>query len=139
MTTDEIIISNPQNKDFSDYVATEDEFWTTEYLVDKLFLCLAEVKETIVDKDTCREIHVRKYYRQARELFKWIPIAKPSPVFVISISDLTPEIKNEIVAIDSEDTLTYALKQAVGRIFENLDFDYYHLSIAKNLKVKLQK
>ena len=61
MTTDEIIISNPQNKDFSDYVATEDEFWTTEYLVDKLFLCLAEVKETIVDKDTCREIHVERY------------------------------------------------------------------------------
>ena len=139
MTTDKIIVSNPQNKDFSNSVVTEDELWTTECLADKLLLRLAEIKETIINKDTGRKIHVRKYYRQARELFKWIPIAKPSPAFVIYISDLTPEIRNEIVAIDSEDTLTYALKQAVGRIFENLDFDYYHLSIAKNLKVKLQK
>jgi len=113
------------------------DFWTLEYIVDKVFLGLVQVKETVFYEG--KEIHVRKYYTQARKLYKWIPIAKPSPAFVVYISDLTPEINNEIVAIDSEDTLTYVLKQAVGRIFENLDFDNYHLSIARNLKVKLQK
>jgi hypothetical protein len=63
---------------------------------------------------------------------KWIPISKPSPVFVINISDLTPRIKSEIAAISqTTTTLQYVLTHAVGRIFENLDFDYYHLSIAK--------
>jgi hypothetical protein len=32
----------------------------------------------------------------------------------------------------------YVVAQAVGRIFENLDFEYYHLSIAKNLRVRFE-
>lgn len=86
-------------------------------------------------------MHVRKYYRQARELFKWIPIAKPSPAFIIYISDLTQDIKTQIehMMATNPDNLSYVLTQAVGRIFENLDFKYYHLSIARNLRVRLEK
>ena len=90
------------------------------------------------DKD--KEIHVRKYYRQARELIYRIPVWKPSPAFIIYISDLTPELKAQIEQlITSPDNLRYVLTQAVGRIFENLDFEYYHLSIARNLRVRLEK
>lgn len=116
------------------------DFWTLEYFVDKIFLRLVEVKETVHNGD--KEIHVKKYYRQARELFKWIPIAKPSPAFIIYISDLTQEIKTQIeqlMATSSPDNLRYVLTQAVGRIFENLDFEYYHLSIARNLRVRIEK
>jgi hypothetical protein len=113
------------------------EEWTTECFVDRVFLELVQVQETVNNKD--KEIHVRKYYRQARDLFKWIPIAKPSPAFIIYISDLTPQLKAQIEQlITSPDNLRYILTQAVGRIFENLDFEYYHLSIARNLHVRFE-
>jgi len=119
-------------------IDNQKEPWTMECTVDKLTVRLAEVKEIVNNKD--KEIHVRKYYRQARDLFKWIPIAKPSPAFIIYISDLTPQLKAQIEQlITSPDNLRYVLTQAVGRIFENLDFEYYHLSIARNLHVRFEK
>jgi hypothetical protein len=117
----------------------KEEQWTTEYLVDELFLHLAAIKEIITGCNG-REIPVRKYCRQARELIRWIPIARPAPDFVINISDLTPRLKSELASIaDTPKTLQYTLMHAVARIFENLDFEYYHLSIAKKLKVRLGK
>lgn len=116
------------------------EFWTLEYFVDKIFLCLVQVKETVLNGG--KEIHIRKYYRQAKELIKWIPIARPSPAFIINVSDLTQELKNQIehlMATSPPDNLQYVLTQAAGRIFENLDFQYYHTSIARNLRVRLEK
>lgn len=135
MTRDNV--ENLQNKAFHGSAAAN-EFWTIECLVDRLFLRLAEIKESINHKD--KKIHIRKYYRQARELFKWIPIAKPSPAFIIYISDLTPELKAELEQlITPPENLRYVLTQAVGRVFENLDFEYYHLSIARNLSVRFEK
>lgn len=116
-------------------------FFTTEALVDKLFLCLAKTQEVVTNQENgSKQITVRKYYRQARDLMKWIPIAKPIPPFIIYISDLTLQVKTELdkLALSSPDDLSYILRQAAGRIFENLDFNYYHLSIARSLKVRLQ-
>jgi hypothetical protein len=113
-----------------------EELWTTEYLVDQLFLCLAGIRENTTNKND-GTIPVKKYYSQARRPMKWIPIARPAPEFIINISDLRPKVRKEIESIiDSPTTLQYVLIQAVGRIFENIDFDSYHLSIARNLKVK---
>jgi hypothetical protein len=114
------------------------EYWTTECLVDQLFLNLCSSRQTIIN-DNGRTFTVGKYYSQAHRLMKWIPIAKPAPEFVINISDLKPEVRKEIESIiDSPMTLQYVLTQAVGRIFENIDLNYYHLSIARNLKVKFE-
>jgi hypothetical protein len=115
------------------------EYWTTECLIDQLFLNLCSSRQTITN-DKGRTITVRKYYRQARELMKWIPIAKlSSNEFVIYISDLTPTVRKEIESIaNSPKILRYILTQAVGRIFENLDFEYYHLSVARNLRVRFE-
>jgi len=129
-------IENPQNKAFLTST-TADEFWTIECLVDKLFLRLAEVKEKVSNNG--KEIHVRKYYCRAREVIKWIPISKPPPAFIIVISDLTPRIIEEFQSVTDEATRTYIVTQAIGRIFENLDFEYYHLSIARNLRVRFEK
>jgi hypothetical protein len=119
--------------------AEEQELWTTECLVDQLFLCLAGTKEYITTNKNDDTIPVKKYYSQARRLMKWIPIARPAPEFVINIGDLKSKVRKEIESIiDSPMTLQYVLTQAVGRIFENIDFDYYHLSIARNLKVKFE-
>jgi hypothetical protein len=116
-----------------------DETWTTEYSVDQLFLDLVRVKEG-VSVDNGGIILVRKYYRQARQLLYWIPVARlPSNEFVICVGDLSPRIIKEIESIICTPTiLRYVLTQAVGRIFENLDFEYYHLSVARNLRVRIE-
>ena len=117
----------------------EEDKWTIERIVDEVFLNLAGIKELITIEENGRSIPVKKYYRQARELMKWIPIARPSPEFVINIGDLTRKVTREIESICAyHETLQYVITQAVGRIFENLDFEYYHLSIARNLRVRFE-
>jgi hypothetical protein len=118
------------------------EYWTIECLIDQIFLNLCGTRQTIIN-DNGRSVTIRKYYAQARELMKWIPIARlPSNEFVINISDIKPEIREEIESIvniaNNHKTLQYVLTQAVGRIFENLDFEYYHLSVARNLRVRFE-
>jgi hypothetical protein len=49
--------------------------------------------------------------------------------------DLTPGIIAEIKTLSDPN---YVLKEAVGRIFENIDFRQYHLSISKVLEVDLE-
>ena len=97
--------------------------FTTEALIDNLFLDLVGVKETFTNKQNGKQVTVRKYYRQARDLMKWIPIAKPIPPFIIYISDLTLQVKKELeeLATTAPDDLSYMLRQAAGRIFENLN------------------
>ena len=122
-----------------------DDEWTIEYTIDKLYLCLAGIRRIVTDckkddDDDNRSIHFRKYYHQARMLMKWIPIAKPPPEFVIDISDLPPRLAKELQEkITDNRTRRYVATQAAGRIFENLDFEYYHLSIARNLCVRFEK
>jgi hypothetical protein len=112
---------------------------TTEYSVDRLFLNLVRTKELITD-DNGKTMLVQKYYRQARQLMYLIPIARlRTNAFVICVKDLSPRIKKEIESmISSPTTLRYVLTQAVGRIFENIDFEYYHLSVARNLRVRIE-
>jgi hypothetical protein len=99
--------------------------WTSEKLIDELFLHLARVPN-------------RKYYRLAAELGRWIPIARPPPEYPIDKSDLNDRLRNELLEeITSEEARQHILKEAVGRIFENLNFERYQLSIARNLKVRL--
>ena len=130
-----IVVVSEQNNECGD---EQKEYWTIECLVDQLFLNLCSSKQTIIN-DNGGAITISKYYSQAHRLMKWIPIARPAPEFVINISDLEPQVRKEIESIiDSPTTLQYVLTQAVGRIFENIDFDYYHLSIARNLKVKFE-
>jgi hypothetical protein len=119
-----------------------DEVWSTECAVDELQLDLCRAKEEIaIDRGfyvnghrSIKTLTVHKYYRQARKLMKWFP-----PDFVINVSDLSPKLIKELEArLDDPPTFGYILNQAVGRIFENLDFNLYHLSIARNLRVRLE-
>jgi hypothetical protein len=136
MVNNDNIVVLEQNNELKN---NQKEYWTIECLVDQLFLNLCRSRQTITN-NSGRTITIRKYYAQARELMKWIPIARlPSNEFVINISDIIPAIREEIESVaNSPKTLQYILTQAVGRIFENLDFEYYHLSIARNLRVRFE-
>jgi hypothetical protein len=109
------------------------EYWTEACLTEELFLQLASTKQTVSHDD--KSITVYKYYHQALTLRKWIPIARPVPAFVINISDLSARIVAELKILDDP---RIVLKQAVGRIFENIDSRQYHLSIAQSLEVALR-
>jgi hypothetical protein len=115
-----------------------DSNYTTRALIDELFFCLCSVNAFTIDGNT-KEIRIsHKYYDQAEWLIYRVPIWKPAPHFIINISDLTAKLKKELEdLISTPDTLEKILIKAVGRIFENVDFRYYHLSVAKNLAVRL--
>jgi hypothetical protein len=118
-------------------LTVQSELWTSEKLIDELFLLLVSISES-VSNDKGETISVRKYPRRARELCKRIPVARPPPEYIVEKSDLNEKLRTELVEeITSEEARQHILKEAVGRIFENLNSQEYHLSIARNLKVRL--
>lgn len=77
----------------------DEELWTTECLVDEVFLNLCKTQVAIT-KDNGRTITVKKYYRRARELMKWIPVIKlPFNEYVINLSDLTSRIREGLESV----------------------------------------
>jgi hypothetical protein len=114
----------------------DDERWTTECLVDELFLHLANFKITI-ENNQGQTLEVKKYYQQANELLPRIPVGKPTPTFIIYLSDLTHKILQELKESTKEEK-RYVVMKAVGRIFENINSRLYHLSIARKLKVQFK-
>ncbi len=117
---------------------TEDEdYWTRAHLIDELFLQLASTKTTVSHNG--KEITIFKYYNRALLLIKPIVIAKSAKhtaEYVVNLSDLRPKIITELKTVDDSQNL---LKLAVGRIFENINAWLYHMSIARNLRVRLDK
>ncbi len=111
------------------------EYWTIAHLTDELFLQLAKTKEIIIYNG--KKISLYKYYNQALRMWKWIPISKPKAIFVVYVSDLTPRIYCELKILDKH-TAQYVLKESVKRIFENIDFKFYHEHIENNLEVVVE-
>jgi hypothetical protein len=98
---------------------------TIEATVDELYLCLMKQKCSF-------------YERQASELIYKIPIYKPTPIFEIKISDLNDQVKKELnYRWNYKPNIDYILKEAVSRIFANLNERYFLLSVKPLLKVRL--
>ena len=116
------------------------EQWTEAYLIDELFLQLACTKKTSVARNRITRKYMTvtdyKYYNQAKALHRWIPLARPPPEFVVNLSDLSTRMIAELKALQNAQDV---LKQAVGRLFENIDERQYHQSIASQLRVRLVK
>jgi hypothetical protein len=104
------------------------EGWTTDYAMRKLKLELATFE---VDGS-------RKYYEQAKYLQYRIAVYKPVPIFTVYLSDLSQRMVDELRSLDPK-TLEYVLKQAVGRLFEDLNAEYYHNSVSSMLRVRLKR
>lgn len=111
------------------------ERWTELYLIEQLFMEFATKKLVVSHKGTCG-ITVHKYYNEALRLRNWLIFSRPAPDFVVNLSDLSTRVVAELKVLEDPQDV---LKQAVGRIFENIDPVQYHLSIASQLKVRLEK
>jgi hypothetical protein len=112
------------------------ERWSEQYLIDHVFLELATTKLLIVSHNGQCGITVYKYYNEAFRIFRYLPLAKPVPEFVINLSDLSSRVVAELKCLKHPFDV---LKQAVGRIFENIDPVRYHQSIASKLQVRTEK
>ena len=112
----------------------EREYWVEEYLIDELFLQLAGTKEIIRHNGKC--VTVLKYYSQALRLRKWIPIAKPTPEFIVNISDLTVRIAAELKALDKEGS--HVLKQTKKIILMLVYIRISFLPIIGNVSSKMK-
>jgi hypothetical protein len=83
------------------------------------------------------DIDDRWYYYKAYHYLKLgLFLQKDAPPFKVSLSHLSPEIIYELYQLSDKDR-AFVLKQAVGRIFEDINFDLYHDSISTNLEVIL--
>ena len=140
------IVDEPENKGI--VLVEEKEEWSDSYLVDKLKQHLATVElsksKTPTDLLDTPNDKFKKYFclisnrHYINQAFHYMKIGRLSPVpdFLISLSDLSPKLVKELLALDNE-TRDFVLKQAVGRIFEDINSKLYHNSISSVLKVRL--
>ena len=129
------------------------ELWTNSCFQNEFFLDLAkathEIKIIGNNGLTGRKIGYRKYYRQAICKMYRIPLTEQHPaskeeavIFKIDFSDLTTRVQEEYLdycKLYDKKHVTILLKQVVIRLFENLDFDYAHMSVMKKLRVSVIK
>ena len=84
-------------------------------------------------------IDFRKYYNQAYHYLKIGRLQQNQvPKFLISMAELSPRIIKELQYFSREDR-NYVLKQAVALIFQEINSEIYHNSIASILEVSLVK
>ena len=106
--------------------------YTLSAIIDNIKKVLAIVK---CDNNT--DTKTKTYYLQAY-VFQKLGLYKRenAPAFEVKLSHLPHDIIYELVQLDEQDR-KFVLKQAVSRIFEDINFDLYPSSISVNLKVML--
>jgi hypothetical protein len=83
------------------------------------------------------DIDDRWYYYKAYHYLKLgLFLRKDAPPFKVILSHLSPEMIYELSQLDAKGR-KYVLKQAIGRIFEEINYDLYHDSISAHLEVIL--
>jgi hypothetical protein len=122
------------------------EKWTTEAVVDELAyrLCAFKIAAVACTLDFDREnydkynengyeIYVsNKYIKHAEQLIYRIPIWRPIPEFLVSLSDLTPRLRAELSQLlkaESYETVNYIMQHALAVIFECVNERYFQLSV----------
>jgi hypothetical protein len=81
-----------------------------------------------IEDELVKQLHCkRKYLEQAERLIYRINIFNPLPVFVISERDISRALANALDGLGSI-TMKSVITHAVRRLYESVDFDYYHTS-----------
>jgi hypothetical protein len=79
----------------------------------------------------------RLYEEQARYKMPRMPVFRPPPTFVVHLKHLDDKIRQELASEDKT-SRDFILREAVGRIFEQVNERYYLLSAKRFLKVRLE-
>jgi hypothetical protein len=138
------IVNEPEDKV---NVEAEEEEWSDSYLVDNLkqHLALVQLSKSKVQTDLLDTgdkfntyfclISNRHYVNQAFHYLK-IAVLRPVPEYLVSLSDLSPKLVQELVSLNGKER-KFVLKQAVGKIFEDINSSLYHSSVSRVLDVRL--
>jgi hypothetical protein len=126
MTNNDSAVVFKQNNEHN---GGKEESWTTQRLIDELYLSLIDFRDGMNGD-------LRKYEDQAGYLIYRIPIYKPPPSFLISKKDLTDRLIQELESLD-RNSRKKVLKDAADRIFEGINKRYYLLSVRSLLNVEL--
>lgn len=110
--------------------------WTTDRLKDEFFLALVNAPDN-------------KYYDEAKILMYKIPLTSQYPQseleaipFFINFADLSLRVQSEFekfCIINNKMRIGLFLKEVVIRLFENLDYEYTHMSVMRKLRIKMVK
>jgi hypothetical protein len=106
--------------------------YTLSAIIDNIKKVLSSVKCNNNTDTKTKTYYLQAYDFQKLGLYK----RENAPAFEVKLSDLPHDIIYELVQLDEQDR-KFVLKQAVSRIFEDINFDLYHSSISVNLKVML--
>lgn len=122
-----------------------EELWTSNYLIYRLKEHLGTVPissprntdllDWYLKGHQNKVIDFRKYYNQVYHYLK-IGALKTVPKFLVSLSELSPLLVKELADFEREDR-HYIVKQAVALIFQEINSELYHNSIARTLEVQL--
>jgi hypothetical protein len=126
--------SEPYTVDAKPVEISDDE-WSREKTIDELLRNLASVEQTAVD-ESGQIIIIRKYQSLCRRLGRFIPVAEPTPEYLIHLSDLKPEVRGALEKIHHPELRRLLAHQAVLRLFEAVGIDPY-ISIGRKLVIKL--
>ena len=129
---------------------SDDSPWSTQYLIDELTISFLDVKVAFCMLDGLnREIRKedlrnlgrgvlrRLYEEQARYLLYRIPIFRPPPAFVVYLKHLDFRLKKELASLDGE-LKDFVMKEAIARIFEQVDGRFFLLSVKSLLRWRLE-
>jgi hypothetical protein len=98
-------------------------------------LTIAARKEDL--RNLGRGVLRRFYEEQARYKMYRIPIFRPPPVFVVYLKHLDHRLKHEISTLDRENR-DFVLREAISKIFCQLDERFFLLSVKPLLKWRLE-
>ena len=122
---------------------------TFSLLDTKLVFCMinSNRKRSIIsDPRDVEEVHrcntgtgvLRRFYEeQARYKMYRIPVFRPPPVFVVYLKHLDEGLKKELSNLDRE-SKDLVMKEAISRIFEQVDKRFFLLSVKPLLKWRFE-
>ena len=78
-------------------------------LIDKLLCDLASIEQKVTNK-AGETLIIKKYQSQCRKLARLIPIALPTPKYVVCTSDLKQEVNERLKKLHPESNVKYFIK-----------------------------
>jgi hypothetical protein len=87
--------------------------------------------------NTDRGLLRRLYEEQARYKMYRVPVFRPPPFFVVYLKHLDDRLKKELANLDKE-SKDFVIREAIGRICEQVNKRYFLLSVKPLLKWRLE-
>jgi hypothetical protein len=145
MTLSDIALNG--SADYWQYAKQEDSCsWSLAAIIDELTIsmldtrvafCMINSNQKSSVRSKAQEVYGyntdsgllrRLYEEQAKYKMYRIPVFRPPPVFVVSLKHLDDKLKKELANLDRE-SKDYVMREAIGRICEQVDKRFFLLSV----------